>query len=121
MFAAQRQFQNRLKAFALNKTWLDPQTENQVDGRTILLIDNALMAMVEAGEVLNELPWKKHKREYGRPLTEEEVDRIRKEIDDLQTFVVNLYMLVGVDTEDAVEAGFMAKHRINNERQDQGY
>lgn len=121
MFEAQRQFQTRLVAFVAGKSWRDPQTGNSVDGTTINLIDNAVMAMAECVEILNELPWKKHKQEYGRSLTPAELTRVRKEVDDLQTFVVNLYLLVGVDSEEDVEHGFMAKHAINNERQDKGY
>lgn len=89
--------------------------------QTFRLIDNAEMATCEAMEWKNGLPWKKHKHDYGRPLTQAELDHVIEEIVDLLHFVLNGFLAARVTTANEVYARFMAKHRVNHERQDNGY
>lgn len=88
--------------------------------RTLLLIDNAVMLAVEAHEVLGELPWKKHKRDYCRAITDEEREKILEEAIDCQHFLNNLYLLLDVDSRE-VARRYASKSKVNHARQDGGY
>lgn len=90
-------------------------------GHTLALIDNAVMLADEAFEVLRETPWKKHKRGYGRGLTPDEVERVKAETIDCLHFVLNVLLLCGLDSEDAVWQAFMAKQQENHNRLTNGY
>lgn len=86
-----------------------------------ILVDNIDMAIVELAEAKQELPWKKHKTEYGREMTEEERLAAVKELVDVLHFVWNAFLAAGVMTEEEIERLYFAKHQINNERVDNGY
>lgn len=121
LLEAQVIFQESLTAFAADKEWTDPQTGNVVSGHTIMLIDNAKMAVKEAGEIEDLLPWKKHKREYGRPVTQAERDKALEENVDLLHFVINIFLLLGITTSDEIVEAFFRKNEVNHQRQKEGY
>lgn len=88
---------------------------------TLLLIDNAQMLGMEAAEVLDWLPWKKHKRDYGRKLTDEEREKVIEEVIDCLHFVFNLFYELGVRDSREVARRYLAKNNVNHARQDRGY
>lgn len=76
---------------------------------------HVLALLDEAHEVLHEVPWKPWKR-TGEPNWE----AYHEELVDLFHFVMNL-MLIGGATAHSLLAGYEAKHRVNIERQRDGY
>ncbi len=88
---------------------------------TKILIDNADMLMMEAAEAKDWMPWKKHKRDYGRALTEEEREKVLEEFVDALHFVLNGFLTLGVTTSEEVGQRFLAKNKVNHARQDDGY
>lgn len=89
--------------------------------QTQRLIDNAEMAACEAVEWKNGLPWKKHRQDYGRVLTSQELEHVLEEIVDVLHFVLNGFLVAGVTTSEEVYARFLTKHQVNHKRQNDGY
>lgn len=85
------------------------------------LKEQVVMIVAEAVELLNWLPWKKHKQEYNRALTTEERDAALEEAVDLLHFVFNCFILLGVRSGVEVYRFYMAKHGVNKKRQTEGY
>lgn len=88
--------------------------------RTELLKEQVLMLIAEATELLEHMPWKKHRKDYGRDLTAREREAVLEETVDILHFVFNLFLLLGVNT-DMVYRLYIAKNDINRERQRGGY
>lgn len=86
-----------------------------------ILVDNIDMAIVELAEAKQELPWKKHKTEYGREMTEEERVAAVRELVDVLHFVWNAFLAAGVNDENELLNLYFAKHKVNHERVDNGY
>lgn len=86
-----------------------------------ILVDNIEMAVTELAEAKQELPWKKHKTEYGREMTEEERVAAVKELIDVLHFVWNAFLAAGVSDENELLNLFFSKHEVNHERVDNGY
>lgn len=84
------------------------------------LVYQVLMAQAELIELLNWLPWKKHKREYGRDISEAERQAAAEEVVDLFHFVLNMAILLGITPETLYKL-YVAKNEINHARQDKGY
>ena len=98
----------------------DEYTNKELTRGVLLLIDNAEMLAVEALEVKDELPWKKHKENYGEALDWDR-ERVQEEVIDCLHFVVNLLDLAGLGTSEQVREAFFAKHQVNHRRQTEGY
>ena len=108
----QRAFQQRLAT--------DPELPHYPRTRTGQLVANAVLAISEAEELLHALPFKWHKRDYLRELTQLELDHVAEEATDLFIFAINALVLLDLDAQDIV-ALVRAKHAVNVERQDGGY
>lgn len=124
MLDAQVKLQERMPAFAdrsCDETVLDALTGKLVSARTLQLKETAIMAAGEAFEAMNVLPWKMHRRDFGRAITEEEADRVREEWIDVLHFVLIGLLLVDVTTSAQVEDAFLEKISVNHDRQDSGY
>lgn len=123
MFAAQKALQARMPAFAdgTEGAITHPLTGKPVSRRTLLLIENAKMAAGEAWEIHDGAPWKMHKQDFGRELTPDEVEHCIEECVDLQHFLINCLLLLGVDNAQQLEDAFFRKNAVNHERQDNGY
>lgn len=111
MLARQRVFHQRL---------VDAHPERW-GGTADVLKEQVVMLVAEAVELLNWLPWKRHKEEYQRALTQEERDAAVEEVVDILHFVLNCFHVLGVTSGREIYALYRAKHAINNERQDGGY
>ncbi len=85
------------------------------------LKETVVMIIAEAVELLNWLPWKKHKQEFGRELTGAEHEAAIEEAVDLLHFVYNLFIILGVRDGAQVYRFYMAKHGVNKQRQRDGY
>jgi len=81
------------------------------------MIDNSMMMMMEAHEVMDVLPWKKHGINYARKLTDKERDSLAEELIDVQHFVLNLLILLGYTESYDVLRIFMKKNEFNLQRQ----
>ncbi len=88
--------------------------------RTEALKEQILCLIAEAVELLDDTPWKKHKKDYGRELTAAEREAAVEEAIDIQHFVFNLFLLLGVDADEVYRL-YIAKNDINRERQKRGY
>lgn len=77
--------------------------------------EQTLAMFVETAEMIQETNWKSWKKP-------KEIDqaKFREELIDMWHFMINLTLASGMDASDVYEQ-FMAKHRINRERQDKGY
>lgn len=84
------------------------------------LVYQVLMAQAELVELLNWLPWKKHKQEYGRGITEDERRAAAEEVVDLFHFVLNMAILLGISPQTLYRL-YVAKSEVNHARQDAGY
>ena len=76
---------------------------------------------VELAEAKQEIPWKKHKTEYGREMTFEERLAAVRELVDVLHFVLNGFLAAGVLDEQTLVDLFFEKHKVNHERVDSGY
>lgn len=124
MLQAQVVLQNRIKAHSeevRDSKFFHPMTGTFVSVRTLQLIEQCKMLMGEAAEAHDETPWKMHKTEYGREMTQEEFNACAAELIDALHFVINGLILCGYDTSSAVRDAFFAKNVVNHQRQDQGY
>lgn len=99
---------------------LSGQREAGYGTRTEILKEQILSLIAEAVELLEDTPWKKHKKDYGRELTAAEREAAIEEAIDIQHFVFNLFILLGVDAEEVYRL-YIAKNDINRERQERGY
>ena len=81
----------------------------------------ATAIMCEAAELLDWTNWKRHKRSYGQPLTEEQKREGLIEVVDILHFMVNAFLLYGVTDEQEILRMYRAKHVVNHTRQDEEY
>lgn len=88
---------------------------------TLCLADNLQMMAVEAHEALQDIPWKKHKRDYGRELREEERELVLEELVDIQHFLLNSFRLLGVTSSREIAQRYLSKNTVNHRRQDTKY
>lgn len=84
------------------------------------LVYQVLMANAELMELLNWLPWKKHKKEYGREITEDERRAAAEEVVDLFHFLLNMAILLEISPQMLYRL-YVAKNEVNHARQDGGY
>ena len=120
MLDAQVRLQARMPAFAYNDEdeVVDGLTGKTVSRRSLQLKESALMAAKEALEVLDEVPWKMHKLDFGRPLTDDEVARARVELIDELHYVLTGLLLVDVTSSEEIEEMYFQKNRVNHDRRD---
>lgn len=116
MIAKQRGLQARIapKIYAFGEA-------GGADGRTFFIKENANALMHEASEIVNSIPWKMHKADFGRALTPEERKAVIVEAVDCLHFVINIFLGVGVDSSEEIEALFFDKNDVNHSRWDSGY
>lgn len=74
-----------------------------------------LAAIVELAEFIQETPWKPWKKDQKLELA-----RAQEELADVQHFVVNLALSLGMDSQ-TFYAVFMRKNAKNKRRQKEGY
>ena len=80
------------------------------------LIKNQILALYdEVGEALREVPWKPWKENENF-----NVSKFRMELIDIFHFLVNLFLLSGMDAEYTYTL-FQSKNSINRRRQKDGY
>ena len=91
------------------------------DRQMFFLKENANGLVHEASEAVNALPWKMHKADFGRSITKEERDNFIEETIDCLHFVINMFLGVGVESEEEIEALFFGKNDVNHDRWDHGY
>lgn len=114
MMDRQAEFQARLAG--------DPELRHRhVDSVTAEIIRNADCLAFEAMELKDHLPWKSWRRDYGRPLTENEREAAIEEAVDCWHFLLNLFWLLGVTDAREFTGRFFAKNALNHQRQDKGY
>jgi dimeric dUTPase (all-alpha-NTP-PPase superfamily) len=77
--------------------------------------------MMEAAELKAWLPWKRWKGDFGRELTDEERAGILEELVDIIHFLLEAFLLAGVDIEEDLGALYLAKAAVNKQRQEEGY
>ena len=77
--------------------------------------DMTLAAQIELGEMIQETPWKPWKKEQ-----QWDIDKAREELIDVQHFIINLALALGLGPEDFYER-FKAKHKENWKRRHRGY
>lgn len=75
----------------------------------------ALAAFVELGEMMQETPFKPWKKNASLKLNEARVELI-----DLQHFVINLALSLGMTADDFYNI-YLIKNGVNHARQDKGY
>lgn len=94
---------------------LDP-TPREVADQAASVKDNVLAAVVELVEMLNEVKWKywSHEEPWVRR------DRVLKEAVDVNHFVANALVAVGV-TDEEYEEAYRAKQEENRQRQIEKY
>lgn len=88
------------------------------DPLVFFLKENAYAMANESMEVVNALPWKMHKADFGRGLTAEEREHLAEEAIDVLHFVLNILLALGVDAPDEIERRFIGKNRTNHQRWD---
>lgn len=91
------------------------------DGQVFFLKENGNALAHEASEVVDALPWKMHKADFGRPLTQAEREHAIEETVDCLHFVLNLFLDLGVRTSGEIEGRFFGKNDINHDRWTNGY
>lgn len=77
--------------------------------------------MLEGAELLEWLPWKRHRRNYKQPLDGKTIKEIRIELIDIIHYAVYGLVECGLTTEDDILSEFLEKQAENNARQDQKY
>lgn len=110
----QRQLQTRMPRFG-------PPGPEGSERQARQVRDYAVMLAREAHEVLDCTAWKKHKTDYGRRMTPEELEHAREEVVDCLHFVLNLLLVVGLEDAREVRHHFLAKHEENHDRVSRGY
>ena len=82
---------------------------------------NATQLMVEAAEVMQSLPWKKHKNNHHQPLTEEQREKVIEEMVDTLIFVLNGFLIAGCTRSKDIMNAFNRKYNVNVKRQESNY
>jgi len=75
----------------------------------------------EGSELKAWLPWKLWRGDYGRELTEGEREGVIEELVDLLHFVLEGFIDMGIDDPKLLTGYYLAKAKINKERQQNGY
>jgi hypothetical protein len=86
--------------------------------KLVLLADAIIM---EGAEFKGWLPWKQWRGDYGRELTEGEREGVIEELVDLLHFVLEGFIDMGIDDPRLLTGYYLAKAKINQERQQNGY
>jgi len=92
--------------------WKDDITNEH----NVELIKNQILALYdEVGEALREVPWKPWKinQQFN-------VKKFRVELIDVFHFLINLFLLSGMDVQETIEL-FKWKNNMNKKRQKDGY
>ena len=105
MFLMQLKFQQDTKQDIFSQQYYSNMTQALVD---------------ETMEALRETNWKPWKRSYGQPLDAQQVKCRKEELVDCWHFLINLSLAAGMSADDVHQA-FLAKHKVNQDRQKQGY
>lgn len=113
-WATQRVFQERLGIVP------EDMTRAEIAG---CFKNNAYFVTEELHEAGRELPYIKEWKDYSKLTSADRdarMDRAVEEMADAFTFFINLCMLLGISSEQLLDAYF-AKNGVNHERQNKGY
>ena len=72
--------------------------------------------MVEAAEIIQALPWKKHKKNYHTSLSVEQREKAIEEIVDSFIFVINCFLIMGYKKSEDILDAFKRKYTVINKR-----
>lgn len=114
MLSMQREFQMRLDPKFLDMT---------IKERVAFIKEHSIHLNQEVNEMLYELPYFKPWKDYSGLSTEAEamaMAKARMECIDAWHFFMNIMIALGFSADEFVEM-YMAKHKENNRRQDDGY
>ena len=113
MIEMQKEFQNRV----------DPRYNGDLKERAAFLRDHFVFCDQELQEMLYEIPFFKHWKDYSS-MTPEEIaeafDKAKNELIDAWHFFMNLSIGLGMDAEEFYQR-YLDKHKENIRRQDDGY
>ena len=113
MLEMQKEFQNRV----------DPRYNGDLKERAAFLRDHFVFCDQELQEMLYEIPFFKHWKDYSS-MTPEEIaeafDKAKNELIDAWHFFMNLSIGLGMDAEEFYQR-YLDKHKENIRRQDEGY
>jgi dimeric dUTPase (all-alpha-NTP-PPase superfamily) len=121
-------FSNQLAAMmAMQKAFqcrVDPRCFSlDYKERAAFIRDHTTYCVQELGEMLQEVPFYKHWKDYSK-LSDEDTDKAynkaKEELIDAWHFFMNLAIGLGMDPDDFY-AIYMGKHQENIRRQDEGY
>ncbi len=95
--------------------------EGHADRDVFYLWVNAVGLAGEAFEMMQSLPTKIHKVDYGRSPTAAELSHAKEEAVDCLIYLLNVFHGLGVNTSHEVYTLFEAKAGVNLKRQADGY
>lgn len=114
MFKMQKAFQDRVD---------QRYKSTDLKERAAFLRDHFVFCNQEMQEMLYEIPFFKHWKDYSK-MTDEEIeeayDRAKEEIIDAWHFFINIMLGLGMTAEELF-ARYLDKHKENIRRQDAGY
>lgn len=114
MFKMQKAFQDRVD---------QRYKSTDLKERAAFLRDHFVFCNQEMQEMLYEIPFFKHWKDYSK-MTDEEIeeayDRAKEEIIDAWHFFINIMLGLGMTAEELF-ARYLDKHKENIRRQDEGY
>lgn len=114
MFKMQKAFQDRVD---------QRYKSTDLKERAAFLRDHFVFCNQEMQEMLYEIPFFKHWKDYSK-MTDEEIeeayDKAKEEIIDAWHFFINIMLGLGMTAEELFTR-YLAKHKENIRRQDEGY
>lgn len=114
MFKTQKAFQDRVD---------QRYKSTDLKERAAFLRDHFVFCNQEMQEMLYEIPFFKHWKDYSK-MTDEEIeeayDKAKEEIIDAWHFFINIMLGLGMTAEELFTR-YLDKHKENIRRQDEGY
>ena len=111
MFKMQKAFQDRV-----DTRYKDPSLKE----RSAFLRDHTIFCEQELHEMLYEVPFFKHWKDYSNVDSEAALEKAKEELIDAWHFFMNISIGLGMDADEFYKR-YLSKHKINIERQDNGY
>lgn len=114
----QLEFQKKLNAWEgiLSK---DSSVDEQ-KAQTRFIRDQVLYTIDELSEMMREIPYNKHWKDYSDFNMEKRIKLAQEEYIDALHFFANIGLALGL-TEDTIRTEYLKKHGINEQRQQEGY
>ena len=114
MFKLQKAFQDRVD---------QRYKSTDLKERAAFLRDHFVFCNQEMQEMLYEIPFFKHWKDYSK-MTDEEIeeayDKAKEEVIDAWHFFINIMLGLGITAEELFTR-YLNKHKENIRRQDEGY